>query len=86
MRKAESAFSGKKRIFIKLQTRTYLSYPISLIDEYNAQCISRISQYLNFLNTQKGVSYIAKMASVIAIAWENHLLCDTYNNTLSGSF
>lgn len=56
------------------------------IDEYNAQCISRISQYLNFLNTQKGVSYIAKMASVIAIAWENHLLCDTYNNTLQAVF
>lgn len=56
------------------------------IDEYNAQCISRIYQCLNFLNTQKDVSYIAKMASVIAIAWENNLLCNTYNNTLQAVF
>lgn len=56
------------------------------IDEYDNQTISRIFQYLNFLNTQKGVSYIAKIASVIAIAWENNLLCDTYNNTLQAVF
>ncbi len=56
------------------------------VDEYNPQCISRIYQYLNYLNTQKGVSYISKIASVIAIAWENHLLCDTYNNTLQAVF
>jgi len=56
------------------------------IDEYSAQCISRIYQFLNFLNTQKGVSYIAKIASVIAIAFENHLLCNTYNNTLLAVF
>ncbi len=54
--------------------------------EYDSQSISRIFQYLNFLNTQKGVSYIAKIASVIAIAWENNLLCDTYNNTLQAVF
>ena len=56
------------------------------IDEYDNQSISRIFQYLNFLNNQKGASYIAKIASVIAIAWENHLLCDTYNNTLQAVF
>ncbi len=56
------------------------------VDEYDNQTISRIFQYLNFLNTQKGVSYIAKIASIIAIAWENHLLCDTYNNTLQAVF
>ncbi len=56
------------------------------IDEYNNQNISRIFQHLNFLNTQKGASYIAKIASVIAIAWENHLLCDTYKNTLQALF
>ena len=56
------------------------------IDEYDIQSISRIFQYLNFLNTQKGVSYIAKIASVIAIAFENHLLCNTYNNTLQAVF
>lgn len=56
------------------------------IDEYDNQTISRIFQYLNFLNTQKGASYIAKIASIIAIAWENHLLCDTYNNTLQAVF
>jgi hypothetical protein len=56
------------------------------IDEYSAQCIYRIYQFLNFLNTQKGVSYIAKIASVIAIAFENHLLCNTYNNTLQAVF
>ena len=56
------------------------------VDEYDNQSISRIFQYLNFLNTQKGTSYIAKIASVIAIAWENHLLCDTYNNTLQALF
>ena len=56
------------------------------IDEYNDQCISRIYQFLNSLNTQKGVSYIAKIASVIAIAFENHLLCNTYNNTLLAVF
>lgn len=56
------------------------------VDEYDSQSISRIFQYLNFLNTQKGASYIAKIASIIAIAWENHLLCDTYNNTLQAVF
>jgi len=56
------------------------------VDEYDNQTISRIFQYLNFLNTQKGASYIAKIASIIAIAWENHLLCDTYNNTLQAVF
>lgn len=56
------------------------------IDEYNAQCISRIYQYLKFLNNQKGACYIAKIASIIAIAWENHLLCGTYNNTLQALF
>jgi len=56
------------------------------VDEYDSQSISRIFQYLNFLNTQKGASYIAKIASVIAIVWENHLLCDTYNNTLQAVF
>ena len=56
------------------------------VDEYDNQTISRIFQYLNFLNTQKGASYIAKIASIIAIAWENHLLCDTYNNTLQSVF
>ncbi len=56
------------------------------VDIYDNQRISRIFQYLNFLNTQKGASYIAKIASVIAIAWENHLLCDTYNNTLQAVF
>jgi hypothetical protein len=56
------------------------------ISEYNGQSISRIYQYLNYLNTQKGSLYISKVASVIAIAWENHLLCDTYNNTLQAVF
>lgn len=56
------------------------------VDEYDSRSISRIFQYINFLNTQKGTSYIAKIASVIAIAWENHLLCDTYNNTLQALF
>ena len=56
------------------------------VDKYDNQCISRIFQYLNFLNNQKGASYIAKIASIIAIAWENHLLCDTYNNTLQALF
>ena len=56
------------------------------VDLYNPECISRIYQYLNLLNTQKDVSYIAKIASVIAIAWENNLLSDTYNNTLQAVF
>lgn len=56
------------------------------IDEYNRHSISKIYQFLCFLNTQKGTFYISKIASVIAIAWENHLLCDTYNNTLQALF
>lgn len=56
------------------------------VDIYDNQSISRIFQYLNTLNTQKGAFYIAKIASVIAIAWENNLLCDTYNNTLQAVF
>lgn len=56
------------------------------VDVYNPVCISRIYQYLKLLNTQKGASYLAKMASVIAIAWENNLLSDTYNNTLQAVF
>ncbi|MDP3451732.1 MAG: hypothetical protein Q8R90_02145 [Bacteroidales bacterium] len=56
------------------------------VDEYDNQSILRIFQYLNFLNNHKGASYITKIASVIAIAWENSLLCDTYNNTLQAVF
>ncbi|HOG19743.1 MAG TPA: hypothetical protein PLQ69_06085 [Paludibacter sp.] len=56
------------------------------IDEYDSQCINRIYQFLTFLNSQKGPLYIAKISSIIAIAWENHLLCDTYNNTLQAVF
>ena len=56
------------------------------IDEYNRHSISRIYQFLCSHNTQKDTFYISKIASVIAIAWENHLLCDTYNNTLQAVF
>ncbi|MFA5769530.1 MAG: hypothetical protein WC871_08345 [Bacteroidales bacterium] len=56
------------------------------IGAYDRQRITRIFQYLNSLNEQKGASYIARMASVIAIAWEKHLLCETYSNTLRAVF
>ena len=56
------------------------------IGAYDRQRITRIFQYLNSLNEQKGASYIARMASVIAIAWEKHLLCETYGNTLRAVF
>lgn len=56
------------------------------IDDYDSQCINRINQFLTFLNSQKGPLYIAKISSIIAIAWENHLLSDTYNNTLQAVF
>lgn len=53
---------------------------------YDNRCISGIYQCLNTLNAEKGSSYIARMASVIAIAWEKHLLCETYNDTLRAVF
>ena len=53
---------------------------------YDTQRIIRIYQYLKFLNAKTDASYIAQMASVIAIAWENHLLCETYGNTLRAVF
>ena len=65
-----------------------ISFKLSdfFIDEYDSQCINRINQFLTFLNSQKGPLYIAKISSIIAIAWENHLLSDTYNNTLQAVF
>jgi len=42
---------------------------------YDKRRIARIYQFLQSLNKQKGALHIAKMASVIAIAWEKHLLC-----------
>ena len=54
--------------------------------DYDTRRIARIYQFLTTLNARKGASYIAKMASVIAIAWEKHLLCKTYNNTLNAVF
>lgn len=56
------------------------------IGAYDQQRITKIFQYLNSLNEQKEASYIARMASVIAIAWEKHLLCETYNDTLRAVF
>ena len=56
------------------------------IQGYDTGRINRIFQYLNSLNEQKEASYIARMASVIAIAWEKHLLCETYGNTLQAVF
>lgn len=56
------------------------------IGAYDQQRITRIFQQLNSLNEQKEASYIARMASIIAIAWENHLLCETYNDTLRAVF
>lgn len=53
---------------------------------YDTQRIARIYQYLKFLNAKTDASYIAQMASVIAVAWENHLLCETYGNTLRAVF
>lgn len=53
---------------------------------YDNRCISGIYQCLNSLNAEKGSSYIARMASVIALAWEKHLLCKTYNKTLQAVF
>ncbi|MDD3945979.1 MAG: hypothetical protein PHS38_14905 [Bacteroidales bacterium] len=54
--------------------------------DYDAGRIARIYQFLRSLNEQKGASYTAKMASVVAVAWENSLLCETYNNTLQAVF
>jgi hypothetical protein len=54
--------------------------------DYDTRRIARIYQFLQSLNEQKGALHIAKMASVIAIAWEKHLLCKTYNNTLKAVF
>jgi len=54
--------------------------------DYDPRRIARIYQFLQSLNAQKGALQIAKMASVIAIAWENDLLCKTYNNTLKAVF
>jgi len=56
------------------------------IDGYDRQRIIRIFQYMNSLNLQQDESYIAKMASIIAIAWERHLLCETYSKTLQAVF
>lgn len=53
---------------------------------YDTRRIARIYQYLKFLNAKTDASYIAQMASVIAVAWENHLLCETYGNTLRAVF
>ena len=54
--------------------------------DYDPRRIARIYQFLQSLNEQKGASYTAKMASVVAVAWENSLLCETYNNTLQAVF
>ena len=56
------------------------------IDDVDIGCIARIYRHLASLNEQKGASYTAKMASVVAVAWENSLLCETYNNTLQAVF
>ena len=56
------------------------------VEDYDTQNISRIFQHLQYLNTQKGTSCITKIASVIAVAWEQNLLRDTYNNTLQTVF
>jgi len=54
--------------------------------DYDTGSIARIYRHLASLNEQKGASYTAKMASVVAVAWENSLLCETYNNTLQAVF
>ncbi len=56
------------------------------IHNYDARHISGIYQYLDFLNAEKDARYVSKMASVIAVAWERHLLCETYGNTLQAMF
>lgn len=55
-------------------------------EAYGKLHINRIYQYLASLNAEKGPSYVVKMAAVLAIAWEQHLLCKTYNDTLRAVF
>lgn len=38
------------------------------------------------LNSKREPMYVSKIASIVAVAWEHHLLCDTYNNTLQVLF
>ena len=43
---------------------------VFFIAEYDPRLITRIYQHLASLNVEKGAWYVAKMASVVAIAWE----------------
>jgi len=56
------------------------------IPGYKARHIAKIYEYLDALGREKGALYVAQVASVIAIAWERHLLCETYSNTLRAVF
>lgn len=56
------------------------------VHDYCTGRINGIYQHLASLNDEKGAWYVSKMAAVVAIAWENHLLCETYSNTLRAVF
>lgn len=56
------------------------------VDDYDSKSISKIFQHLQNLNNQKGTSCNTQIAAVIAVAWEQDLLCDTFNNTLQAVF
>ncbi len=56
------------------------------VHDYDAGRITLIYEHLASLNDEKGAGYVATMASVVAIAWENNLLCEAYGNTLRAVF